>query len=106
MRKALLAIVVAAFPIVLHAEDSEKLKAAKAEVDRGLTPRCERASLTLKLQGLPRGSQEWNETKKQIKTKTDSVRGVGALAAGLDADDTKAIDDYYSDVMKNCPKES
>jgi hypothetical protein len=107
MRKALLAIVVlAAFPIALHAEDSAKLKAAKAEVDRDLPQRCERAALTLKLQSQPRGSQEWTDTKKQIKAKTDAVHGVGAVAAGLDAEDTKALDDYYYDVMKNCPKES
>ena len=108
MRKALLAaIVVAAFPIAVHAEDSPKLKAAKAEVDHDLPARCKRADLSVKLQAAqPPGSAEWLEIKKQLNAmaRNESVRGVGAIAEGLDTDDTKSLETYYYDVMKSCPK--
>lgn len=109
-RIAWFAIVFLALPLPAWPEESAKLKAAKTAVDRELPARCERSALILKMRGTKPGSPEWLEIKRKLdvnvaKTDADRIaRGTQSIAAGLDAQDTKALETYYYDVAKRCPK--
>jgi len=111
MRKAWFAIILFALPLPAWPEESAKLKAAKAVVDRELPARCERGALILKMHGTKAGSPEWLEIKHKMDVniaKTDAdriVRGTQLLREDLDAQETKALETYYYEVDKRCPKE-
>lgn len=111
IRIAWFAIVFFALALPAWPEESAKLKAAKTVVDRELPARCERGALIRKMRGTKPGSPEWLEVKRQLDVniaKTDAdriVRGTQSIAEGLDAQETKALETYYYEVEKRCPKE-
>lgn len=111
MRIAWFAIVFFALPLPAWSQDSPKLKAAKATVDRELPARCERGALIRQIRGAKPGSPEWLEIKRKLDAsiaKTDAsriVRGRQSIEEGLDARETKALETYYYEVAKRCPKE-
>jgi hypothetical protein len=111
IRIAWLAIVLLAVPLPARPEESAKLQAAKTVVDRELPARCERGALIRALRGAKPGSPEWLEIKRKLDVniaKTDADRiahGTQSIAEGLDAQETKALEAYYYEVEKRCPKE-
>ena len=108
---AALALVLFALPLRAGSEESAKLAAAKAVVDRELPLRCERVALIQTMQGRKPGSPEWLEIKRKLDAniaKTDADRvahGTQSIAEGLDAQETKALEAYYAEAPGRCPKQ-
>jgi hypothetical protein len=111
MRAAWLAILLFGLALRAESEESAKLEAAKAVVDRELPARCERVALIETLRGSKPGSPERLEIKRKLdaniaKTDADRIaRGTQSIAEGLDAQETGALEAYYNHAPKRCPKE-
>lgn len=111
MRIAWLTFILLALPLQAWPDDSAKLKAAKAVVDRELPARCERIRLLGEMRGRKPGSTEWLEVKRKLdeniaKTDADRIaRGTQFIGEGLDAEDTKALETHYRAAPSRCRRE-
>ncbi|MEO5953315.1 MAG: hypothetical protein ABIQ44_12690 [Chloroflexia bacterium] len=110
MSRVLVVCLLMALPLTAWPEDSDKLKAAKADVDRELPARCERVGLIREMHRWKPGSAEWLNAKQKMDqniAKTDAkrkARDKTSIGEDLDAAETKVFQTYYYEATKRCPE--